>query len=99
MSTRTARLSGTAFGSLDIVGNDFFIITTTGAATATLPSSFEGHRIYLLLAVDGGDLVITGDFETGTVATFSDIKDALELLYTSTFGWQTISNQGTVVFS
>lgn len=97
--TRVTRLTGTALGSLNIIQNDFFIITTTGAATATLPNGYEGQRIYILLVVDGGDLVITGDFETGTTATFADAKDALELLWISDFGWQTISNQGLVVFA
>ena len=98
-STRVSRLSGTTFGNLNIVQNDFFIITTTGAATATLPNGYEGQRIYILLVVDGGDLVVTGDFETGTAATFADAKDALELLWISDFGWQTISNQGIVTFA
>lgn len=98
-STRVKRMSGTALGTLNIVQNDFFIITTTGAATATLPNGYEGQRIYILLAVDGGDLVVTGDFETGTTATFADAKDALELLWIADFGWQTVSNQGVVVFA
>ena len=98
-ATRVSRRSGTTFGNLNILQNDFFIITTTGAATATLPNGYEGQRIYILLVVDGGDLVVTGDFETGTTATFADAKDALELLWISDFGWQTISNQGVVTFA
>ncbi len=99
MSSSVQRLSGTTFGSLNILTKNMFIFTTTGAATATLGDGYEGQIVYLLLAVDGGDLVVTSDFETGTTATFADAKDALQLLYTSTFGWQTISNQGTVVFA
>jgi hypothetical protein len=99
MSSSVQRLSGTTFGTLNIIQKSMFIFTTTGAATATLPDGFEGQIVYLLLAVDGGDLVVSGDFETGSTSTFADAKDALQLLYTSTFGWQTISNQGTVVFA
>ena len=94
-----ARLSGTALGSLNIVQNNMFIISTTGACTATLPNGFEGQRIYILLAVDGGDLVVSGDFETGSSATFSDVKDAIELLFVANFGWMQISNQGVVVYA
>ena len=47
------RLSGTALGSLNIVQYTDFIITTTGACTATLPNGYEGQVVYILLAVDG----------------------------------------------
>jgi hypothetical protein len=98
-ATRVSRLSGTTFGNLNILQNDYFIVTTTGAATATLPNGYEGQKIYILLVVDGGNLVVSGDFETGTTATFADAKDAVELLWISDFGWMTISNQGIVAFA
>jgi hypothetical protein len=99
MSVTTVRLSGTALGSLNITQYDTFIITTTGLCTATLPNGYEGQRIYILLAVDGGDLAITGDFEVGTTATFADARDALELMFVANFGWMTISNSGVVLFA
>lgn len=98
MSVTAQRLSGTTLGSLNTIQYSDFIITTTGAATATLPNGYEGQVVYILLAVDGGNLVLTGDFETGTSATFAAAKDALTLKWIANFGWMTISNQGTVVF-
>jgi hypothetical protein len=93
------RLTGTTLGSLNIVQNKLFVIETTGAATATLPDGNEGDRVYILLAVRAGDLVISGDFETGTSATMNAAKDALELLWIANLGWMTVSNQGTVIFA
>lgn len=99
MSIRAQRLNGTTFGNLNIVENDKFIITTTGAATATLPAGYTGQQVYILIAAAAGSLTLTADFETGTTATFDAAKDSLTLLYTPEFGWMTISNQGTVVFA
>jgi hypothetical protein len=99
MSVTVDRLSGTALGTLNIIQKNTFIITTTGACTATLPNGYEGQRVYILLAIDGGDLVITGDFEVGTTATFADARDSLELMFVANFGWMTIANSGVVVFA
>lgn len=99
MSVTTQRLSGTALGSLNITQNDKFIITTTGACTATLPNGYEGQEVYILLAVDGGDLTLTADFETGTNAVFADAKDSLKLIWISGLGWTTLYNGGIVIFS
>lgn len=102
-STRVAKndtkvLSGTTFGSLDMRFKNF-VITTTGAATATLPNGKNGDEVYILLITDGGDLVVSGDYETGTSATFADAKDSVTLKWITGLGWCTISNQGTVVFA
>lgn len=94
----TTVLSGTTFGSLDLRFKNF-IITTTGAATATLPNGVTGQEVYILLITDGGDLVVSGDFETGTGATFADAKDSVSLKWVSGLGWCTISNQGSVAFA
>ena len=93
------RLTGTSLGSLNITQNKLFIIETTGAATVTLPNGNEGDRVFILLAVRAGDLVISGDFETGTTATMNLAKDSIELLWVANFGWCTIANNGTVVFA
>jgi len=97
------RLSGTALGSLNIVQYTDFIITTTGTCTATLPDGYEGHQICIILAVDGGDLVVSGNFETTTgtsaSATFADARDFLVLKWIANFGWLTVSNFGTVAFA
>jgi hypothetical protein len=92
----TKILSGTTFGSLDLRYTNF-IITTTGAATATLPSGTNGQIVYIILEVDGGDLVITGDFETGNTATFSDAKDNITFKWSGRLGWCTISNGGVYI--
>jgi hypothetical protein len=99
MSVTVQRLSGTSLSSLNINQFDKFLITTTGACTATLPNGYEGQEVYILLAVDGGDLVISGDFETGTSATFADAKDSLKLMWITGLGWVTLYNGGVVVFS
>lgn len=99
MSVTTQRLSGTALGSLNITQYDKFIITTTGACTATLPNGTEGQEVYILLAVDGGDLVITGDYQVGTTSTFADALDSLKLIWISGLGWTTLYNGGVVVFA
>lgn len=94
----TKILSGTTFGSLDLRYTNF-IITTTGASTATLPAGTNGQTVYIVLVADGGDLVVTGDYETGTGATFADAKDSVTLKWVVGQGWSTISNQGAVVFA
>lgn len=99
MSVTTQRLSGTALGSLNITQYDKFIITTTGAATCTIPNGIEGMELYIVMISDGGDLVVTADFETGTTATFADPKDALKLIWITGLGWTTLFNSGVVVFA
>jgi hypothetical protein len=94
----TKILSGTTFGTLDLRYTNF-VITTTGAATATLPSGVTGQQVYILLITDGGDLVVSGDYETGTAATFADAKDSVTLKWVSGLGWCTVSNQGSVAFA
>jgi hypothetical protein len=96
MSSPTARLSGTSLGVLNIVQKSLFIITTTGAATATLPDGYEFQRILLFLQIDGGDLVVSGSFSLGTSATFDTAKDAVELIWISGIGWHVISNSSVV---
>lgn len=101
--SRVSRLSGTALGNLNIIQNDYFLISTTGPTTATLPNGYEGQQIYILVVsksgVLGENVVISGDFETGTSATFEQEKDSLTLLWVSNFGWMTVSNQGAVTFA
>jgi hypothetical protein len=99
MSLPVERLSGTALGSLNIIQKSIFVITTTAACTATLPSGVEGQRVMLILSVDGGDLVITGTFSLGTTATFADVKDSVELIWISGIGWIVTNNTGAVVFA
>lgn len=91
-------LSGTAFGTLDITRPNISI-TTTGAATATLPSGTLGQEVFITLIVDGGDLVLTGDFTGANVsATFADAGDSLKLIWTG-LEWEVLVNVGTVVLA
>lgn len=90
-------LSGTTFGNLNL-SKPYISITTTGAATASLPSGYDGQEIYIVLAVDGGDLVVSGSFETGATATFADAKDSVKFVWISGLGWAITSNQGAVSF-
>jgi len=99
MSVTTTRLSGTTLGALNITQYDKFIVTTTGAATASIPAGYEGQEIYIILITDGGDLVITADYETGTTATFADAKDAIKLIWITGLGWTTLYNGGAVAFA
>jgi hypothetical protein len=99
MSSPVARLSGTALGSLNIIQKSIFVITTTAAATATLPDGYESQRVMLVLSVDGGDLVISGTFRLGTSATFDSAFDSVELVWISGLGWVVSNNTGAVVFA
>jgi hypothetical protein len=94
-------LSGTTFGELDISLYEHFSITTTGAATATLPAGrYTGQIISIALVVDGGDLVVSGDFQVALVtATFADAGDILTLRWVDSDGWSTLSNIGAVVLA
>jgi len=98
----TKSLSGTTFGSLDVFRYENFVITTTGAATATLPNgAYDGQIVSIVLSVDGGDLVLAGDFQVDLVsATFADAGDALTLRWASGHGgWTTLANVGGVVLA
>jgi hypothetical protein len=96
----SVRLTGTTFGTLDL-RKKHFIFTTTGSASATLPQGlYDGHEISLLLLVDAGDLVISGDFQASLVsATFADALDSLTLRWVSGNGWTTVVNVGAVALA
>jgi hypothetical protein len=102
---KAIRLSGTTFGTLPTKVHDIFLITTTGAATATLPNGqYEGEKIYIQLVADGGDLVVSGDFSAGLVsATFAAAGDSLYLMWVSSStvpgGWQVLGTSGTPVLA
>jgi hypothetical protein len=96
MASITERLSGTTFGTLNTIQKSIFVITTTGAATATLPNGSEGQRILLFLITDAGDLVVSGSFSLGSTATFDTVKDAVELIWIINVGWHVISNSAVV---
>lgn len=96
MSSITQRLSGTTFGTLNLIQKSIFIITTTGAATCSIPDGYEGQRILLFLQTDGGDLVVSSNFVLGSTATFDAIRDSIELVYLVGLGWHVISNSAVV---
>jgi hypothetical protein len=91
--------SGTgALGAVSLTTTATYI-TTTGAATATLAAGYTGQIKTIMMAVDGGDMVVTvtnaGWKSSGTGSiTFNDIGDAVTLQYINT-KWYCIGNNGT----
>lgn len=95
-----------ASSSVKMPTNQFAIyaITTAAAESRYLPNpQREGEMIGVLLAVDGGNLSLTGYFYDGTtVATFADAGDFILLMglsISSTLTWVPISNVGSVTFA
>lgn len=94
----STRVSGTgALGNLAAGPNQVVLVTTTGAATATLGATSVGTVRTIVLVVDGGDLVLTPSVLVGgTTLTFAEAGDSITLVYT-TVGWVIMSNSGVLV--
>lgn len=97
------RKSGTALGALS-VNKDLSIISTTGAATASLADGrFDGQVKTLLMLVDGGDCVVTpARLNGGTTITLNDVGDCVSLVWVNNvsggFGkWFVRVNTGATV--
>jgi hypothetical protein len=73
------------------------VISTTGAATGTLGDGTPGAEKILIMAVDGGDFVLTPAnlFSTPTTITFDTIGDAAHLVFVNG-NWMVISASATV---
>lgn len=85
--------SGTTFGALS-VEHTVSRLTTTGAATASLPDGYEGQFKTILLDVDGGDLVITPTHAVGfTTITLNDAGDTVTLQFVGGY-WRRVSGKG-----
>lgn len=91
-------VSGTgALGNLATGPNQVVLVTTTGAATATLGATSIGTVRTIVLVVDGGDLVLTPSVVIGgTALTLADAGDSVTLVYT-TVGWVITANSGAVL--
>ena len=79
--------------------NTTSFFTTAAAETATLAAGYTGQIKTIMMAVDGGDMVVTvtnaGWKSSGTGSiTFNDIGDAVTLQYINT-KWYCIGNNGT----
>jgi hypothetical protein len=92
-------LSGTGALSAVSLATTATYITTTGAATSTLAAGINGQIKTIMMAADGGDMVITvanaGWKTSGTGSiTFNDIGDAVTLQYINS-KWYCVGNNGT----
>lgn len=87
-----------ALGAVNLTATATYF-ATTGAATATLAAGYNGQIKTIMMATDGGDMVITvtnagwKTSGTGTI-TFNDIGDAVTLQYINS-KWYCIGNNGT----
>jgi hypothetical protein len=92
---------GTGTGSLGAVNlttTATYFATSGGSATSTLATGTDGQIKTIMMASDGGDMVITVSSAgwkssgTGTI-TFNDIGDAVTLQYINS-KWYCIGNNG-----
>ena len=87
-----------ALGAVNLTATATYF-ATTGAATATLAAGYNGQIKTIMMATDGGDMVITvtnagwKTSGTGTI-TFDTIGDAVTLQYINS-KWYCIGNNGT----
>ena len=92
-------LSGTGALSAVSLATTATYITTTGAATSTLAAGINGQIKTIMMAADGGDMVLTvanaGWKTSGTGSiTFNDIGSAVTLQYINS-KWYCVGNNGT----
>jgi hypothetical protein len=73
-------------------------LTTTGAAQAlTLANGTAGQIKFIVHAVDGGSAVLTPTTAIGfTTVTFTNVGDAVTLVYTSA-GWAAVGSHGATI--
>lgn len=83
-------------GAVDLV-TQTTKLTTTGANALTLANGTNGQIKNIVMAVDGGDGVLTPTTKTGfTTITFSAIGQSATLQYFTTQGWVILSLNGAV---
>lgn len=90
----------TATGALDVSCNRIIADTTAGAIAASLADGeFDGQRLEIILAVDGGtNLVVT--YNGTATATFANAKQMLEVEWIEDASdWVVVLNVGTVVIA
>lgn len=97
-STQNLGTGSGALGAINLTTTATYF-STSGAATATLAAGYNGQIKTVMMAADGGDMVVTvtnagwKTSGTGTI-TFNDIGDAVTLQYINS-KWYCIGNNGT----
>jgi hypothetical protein len=98
-STQNLGTGSGALGAINLTTTATYFVTSGGAATATLAAGYNGQIKTVMMAADGGDLVVTvtnagwKTSGTGTI-TFNDIGDAVTLQYINS-KWYCVGNNGT----
>lgn len=89
-------LSGTgAFGAVSL-SKEVTLVTTTGAATASLADGVVGQKKTIVVVASGGNLVLTpASFANGTTLTFDAALEYVSLVFTSA-GWVSLGATATV---
>ena len=99
-STQNLGTGTGALGAINLTTTATYFATSGGAATATLAAGYNGQIKTIMMAADGGDMVVTvtnagwKSSGTGTI-TFNDIGDAVTLQYINS-KWYCVGNNGTV---
>jgi hypothetical protein len=99
-STQNLGTGSGALGAINLTTTATYFVTSGGAATATLAAGVTGQIKTIMMAADGGDMVVTvtnaGWKSSGTGSiTFNDIGDAVTLQYINS-KWYCVGNNGTV---
>jgi len=78
------KVSGTTLGAINL-GTAVTVVSTTGAATATLADGFEGQQKIIVCGAYVGDLVLTPANLLGSNATitFNAVGDSIALVFAS----------------
>lgn len=98
-STQNLGTGSGALGAINLTTTATYFATSGGAATATLAAGYNGQIKTIMMAADGGDMVVTvtnagwKTSGTGTI-TFNDIGDAVTLQYINA-KWYCVGNNGT----
>jgi hypothetical protein len=99
-STQNLGTGTGSLGAINLTTTATYFATSGGAATATLAAGYNGQIKTIMMAADGGDMVITVSSAgwktsgTGTI-TFNDIGDSVTLQYINS-KWYAIGNNGCV---
>jgi len=99
-STQNLGTGSGSLGAINLITTATYFATSGGAATATLAAGYNGQIKTIMMAADGGDMVVTvtnaGWKSSGTGSiTFDTIGDAVTLQYINS-KWYCIGNNGTV---
>ena len=98
-STQNLGTGSGSLGAINLTTTATYFATSGGAATATLAAGYNGQIKTIMMAADGGDMVVTVTNAgwqasgTGTI-TFNDIGDAVTLQYINS-KWYCVGNNGT----